>query len=105
VVNARYAKPLDQSLIEDISRRYRILITVEENVLPGGFGSAVMELLDSPGSWNLVVQRLGIPDEFVEHGSQERLRAIYGIDANGIVEVVREAFQGQRRIGSGGISQ
>ena len=88
VVNARFAKPLDRALLEDLSRRHRILVTVEENVLAGGFGSAVLEALEIMGIRHLKVKRLGIPDEFVEHGPQDRLRSIYGIDANGIVEEV-----------------
>jgi len=88
VVNARFAKPLDRALLEELSRRHRILVTVEDNVLGGGFGSAVLEELEIMGIRHLKVRRLGIPDEFVEHGPQDRLRSIYGIDANGIVEEV-----------------
>jgi len=98
VVNARFAKPVDQACVEEIARRHRYLVTVEENVLAGGFGSAVVETLESLGIYDLVVRRLGIPDEFVEHGSQERLRAIYGIDDAGISATVRELLRQREKI-------
>ena len=98
VVNARFAKPLDLGCIEEISRRHRFLVTVEENVIAGGFGSGVMEVLESQGFLDLVIRRLGVPDEFVEHGSQERLRAIYGIDATGIAGAVEELIRSREEV-------
>ncbi|MDO8688523.1 MAG: 1-deoxy-D-xylulose-5-phosphate synthase [Dehalococcoidia bacterium] len=86
VANARFIKPLDRDLIVDLARRTGAIITVEENVLAGGFGSAVVELLASERLNGVQVDCLGIPDVFVEHGSPRQLRAKYGLDASGIVE-------------------
>jgi 1-deoxy-D-xylulose-5-phosphate synthase len=90
VVNARFAKPLDAELILDVAGRTRRLVTVEENVLGGGFGNAVVELLTSSGRNDVQVKTIGIPDEFVEQGSQTLLRANYGLDAEGIAKKVME---------------
>ncbi|HXZ94790.1 MAG TPA: transketolase C-terminal domain-containing protein, partial [Dehalococcoidia bacterium] len=62
------------------------VVTVEENVLSGGFGAAVLELLEKAGASDVKVKRLGIPDEFVTHGKQDLLRSLYHLDADGIAE-------------------
>jgi 1-deoxy-D-xylulose-5-phosphate synthase len=93
VVNARFVKPLDGELIGSLVSGCRRLITVEENALQGGFGSAVLELLEEKGITGVEVKRLGIPDVFVEHGSQDSLRHKYGIDAEGIVRAAEELLQ------------
>ncbi|MGQ9688441.1 MAG: 1-deoxy-D-xylulose-5-phosphate synthase [Desulfobaccales bacterium] len=85
VVNARFVKPLDEGLILNLAARRGRVLTVEENVLMGGFGSAVLELLADRGLL-VPVKRLGIPDVFVEHGSPAILREKYGLDAKGIVK-------------------
>lgn len=84
VVNARFVKPLDAGLILSVARRTGQVITVEENALQGGFGSAVLELLYDNGLQNVRVKRLGIPDHYIEQGSQAQLRKDVGIDAEGI---------------------
>jgi 1-deoxy-D-xylulose-5-phosphate synthase len=84
VINARFAKPLDTELILDAGRRVKKMVIVEENVLSGGFGSAVLELLEQTGASDVKVKRLGIPDEFVTHGKQDLLRSLYHLDALGI---------------------
>ena len=84
VVNSRFAKPLDSELILDIARRIKHLVTVEENVLSGGFGSSVLALLQKSGISDIRAKCIGIPDEFVEHGTQAILRAEYNLDAKGI---------------------
>lgn len=89
VVNARFIKPLDRELILAAASRTGRLLTVEENALQGGFGSAVLELLESAGRFDIRVKRLGIPDRFVEHGSQSQLRADLGLDAAGIAASAR----------------
>lgn len=86
VINARFVKPLDEELICSLVSEIPRLITVEENVLQGGFGSAVLELLAEKGICSAKVKRLGIPDKFVEHGPQEVLRHKYGLDAEGILK-------------------
>lgn len=92
VVNARFVKPLDSSLILDVARRTKRVVTVEENALWSGFGSAVIELLDGSHITDLRVERIGLPDEFVEHGSQGVLRAKYNLDADGIAQRVISSF-------------
>jgi 1-deoxy-D-xylulose-5-phosphate synthase len=90
VVNARFAKPLDSDLILETVSKTKRLVTVEENALAGGFGSAVLSLLSSIAGVRAL--RIGIPDEFVEHGPQELLRANYGLDADGIARRILSFF-------------
>jgi len=89
VINARFVKPLDEELILSAARRTGIIVTVEENALQGGFGSAVLELLYDNGMQNVRVKRLGIPDRYIEHGSQAQLRKDLGIDADGIAAATK----------------
>ncbi len=91
VVNARFIKPLDAGLLCSLAADVRRVITVEENALQGGFGSAVLELFQEKGLIGIRVKRLGVPDNFVEHGSQAYLRHKYGIDTEGIVKAA-ESF-------------
>ncbi|MDD2851495.1 MAG: 1-deoxy-D-xylulose-5-phosphate synthase [Desulfuromonadaceae bacterium] len=90
VVNARFVKPLDAELILNVARRIGNILTIEENVLQGGFGSAVLELLYDQGLQNVKMKRLGLPDHFIEQGSQAQLRKDVGIDAEGIVAATIE---------------
>ena len=84
VVNARFVKPLDEELILGLARKIGRVITVEENVLQGGFGSAVLEMFQEAGYFPKAFLRLGLPDSFVPHGNQRILRNLCGIDAEGI---------------------
>ena len=84
VVNARFVKPLDADLILSVARGTGHIITVEENALQGGFGSAVLELLYDNNLQHVKVKRLGIADHYVEQGSQAQLRKDVGIDSEGI---------------------
>ncbi len=84
VINARFVKPLDADLILAAARRTGHIITVEENALQGGFGSAVLELLYDNNMQDVKVKRLGIPDQYIEQGSQAQLRKDVGIDSEGI---------------------
>lgn len=90
VVNARFVKPLDAALITELAARIPHIVTMEENVLQGGFGSAVLEALTDAGIAGFKFRRLGIPDQFVEHGPQKLLRRKYGLDVDGVVAVARE---------------
>ena len=90
VVNARFAKPLDRDLILRLADECKAVVTVEENVLAGGFGSGVMELLESAGLDRVKVKRIGIPDQFVEQGAPAKLREVYGLDAKGIFQKIME---------------
>ncbi len=92
VINARFAKPLDADLIVDAASKVKRLLTVEENTLAGGFGSAVLQLLQARGIRDVQISCLGIPDEFVEHASQPFLRARYALDASGIAGRIIDSF-------------
>ena len=92
VVNACFVKPLDRELILQLASRTQRLVTVEENVLAGGFGSAVLELLDEAGLQQVRVERLGLPDRFIEHGPRELFRSMFDLDGEGIVRRIRVAF-------------
>jgi 1-deoxy-D-xylulose-5-phosphate synthase len=92
VIDARFIKPLDTELIFLWARECSVTLTVEENVLQGGFGSAVIEAI-TDGKENILVRRLGLPDSFLEHATLEELRAGLGIDADGIAAAVRETLK------------
>ncbi|MDY6851793.1 MAG: 1-deoxy-D-xylulose-5-phosphate synthase [Thermodesulfobacteriota bacterium] len=93
MVNARFIKPLDEELILDRAGRAGAVLCVEENNILGGFGSAVSELLAGKGRNRARVKRLGIPDIYVEHGTQAELRADLGLDPEGIAQAVRDLLQ------------
>jgi 1-deoxy-D-xylulose-5-phosphate synthase len=93
VVNARFVKPLDEELITCLASEKSLLITVEEAALMGGFGSAVMELLESRNLQGCHLLRIGVPDRLIPHGSPNLLHAKYGIDADGIYEKIRSFIQ------------
>jgi 1-deoxy-D-xylulose-5-phosphate synthase len=86
VVNCRFVKPLDIDLICSLAKKIPRVITVEENVRIGGFGSAVLEALSDEGLTGIRVERIGIADTFVEHGPQQLLRSLYDMDAPAIVK-------------------
>lgn len=88
VINARFVKPLDRNLISSVASMIPRIITIEENVLQGGFGSAVLEFLNKIDISHAKVRRLGLPDVFVEQGDQNELRKMYGIDEDGIYTAV-----------------
>ncbi len=90
VVNCRFVKPLDADLIGALAGEIPRIITVEENVRQGGFGSAVLECLSDQGITGFHLQCIGIPDTFVEHGSQKFLRSKYKIDTPAIVNTAKK---------------
>ena len=90
VVNARFVKPLDRDLIARVARESEFIVTLEEASLMGGFGSAVLECLDTLELSGTRLKRLGIPDSFVEHGDRQELLASLGLDATGIVKACLE---------------
>ncbi|MFN2109354.1 MAG: 1-deoxy-D-xylulose-5-phosphate synthase [Anaerolineae bacterium] len=92
VVNARFVKPLDGNLLKNLALNFNRLVTVEEGVLAGGFGSAVLELLEARGLNYVTLKRLGLPDEFVEHGDRNLFLKRYNLDAAGIVSVIQQTF-------------
>ncbi|MBW1840824.1 MAG: 1-deoxy-D-xylulose-5-phosphate synthase [Deltaproteobacteria bacterium] len=93
IINCRFVKPLDTELIVSYSSKIPRIITVEEHVLQGGFGSAVLECLIDEGLTDFRLKRIGIPDTFVEHGTQDFLRKKYGIDAPAIVKTAKRLMQ------------
>jgi len=99
VINARYARPLDRQLILDQARGKRMVVTFEESVVTGGFGSGVLELVEEarladPAYRDVPVRILGIPGErFVDHGSVADLRRVLRLDASGLAVQVREALE------------
>ncbi|MCG6552625.1 MAG: 1-deoxy-D-xylulose-5-phosphate synthase [Candidatus Magnetominusculus sp. LBB02] len=84
VVNMRFIKPLDTALLSEIARTVRKIVTVEENVLAGGFGSSVLEYLNAADIVDVEVKIVALPDRFVEHGNQQLLRHLYNLDDDGI---------------------
>ncbi len=88
----RFVKPLDTELILELAGRIGKLVTVEENTLSGGFGSLVAHLLQKSGVHDVSVKSIGLPDDFIEHGTQAILRAKYGLDAEGISRQVLSLF-------------
>jgi len=89
VINARFVKPLDINLIANFAKKIKCVLTIEENTVIGGFGSAVVEELIKRGIRDLKIKMLGLPDRFIEHGPQSLLRKNLGLDAEGIA---REAL-------------
>jgi 1-deoxy-D-xylulose-5-phosphate synthase len=83
IVNARFAKPLDEALLLSLQDRHHHVITLEEHSLAGGFGSAVAEFVSDHGL-NLRVERIGIPNVLVQHDSQEKQRALFGLSADAL---------------------
>ena len=92
VVNARFAKPLDLELILDLANRVKRIVTVEENTLKGGFGNSIIDFLQESEISDIQVKSIGLPDEFVEHGTQAILRSKYGLDVKGITRQVLNLF-------------
>jgi 1-deoxy-D-xylulose-5-phosphate synthase len=98
VINARFARPLDRQLILDQARGKRLLVTFEESVVTGGFGSGVLDLVEEarladPAYRDVALRIIGIPGErFVDHGSVADLRRVLRLDAPGLAEQVRETL-------------
>ncbi|MGE5398112.1 MAG: 1-deoxy-D-xylulose-5-phosphate synthase [Chitinophagales bacterium] len=89
VINARFIKPLDRELLINWGKRCRRMVTIEDNALSGGFGSAVLELFSQEGI-DVEVLRIGIPDKFIEHGPVNRLFSDIGMDPDTVAERVRQ---------------
>src|SRR6185436_6134811 len=95
VINARFIKPLDDDLIRRYCTKFARIVTVEEGSLAGGFGAALMERCEQLGLIDIQFHRIGIPDEYVHHGSQDVLRAQYDLHPDGIAKRVRNFFAGK----------
>ncbi len=92
IINMRFAKPLDNEMLDYVANKFQKIVTLEENNLPGGFGSAVAEYFMSKNYKN-DIKMIGLPDKFVDHGTQEELHHLLGIDPAGIAESVKEFIQ------------
>ena len=88
----RFVKPLDENLLKEVAAKFKHIITVEDGVREGGFGSAVIEWMEDNGQ-HLDIVRLGLPDHFVEHGTVAQLQSIVGIDAEGIRRAIEETLR------------
>lgn len=97
VVNMRFVKPIDETLLKDIGSRFRYILTVEDHVVQGGFGSAVLEGLARLNLQSAHVKLHGLPDEFVEQGTPAELHAMLKLDAPGIASVVKNFFREEPR--------
>ncbi len=100
VVNARFVKPLDRKLFRDLLLRVPRLITVEDHTVVGGFGSAMLEFMAEEGITGVEVKRLGVPDRFITHGTQDELRKLCGFDKDAIaqaaLQIIRRAKKKSR---------
>jgi 1-deoxy-D-xylulose-5-phosphate synthase len=104
VVNARFVKPLDSEMMAELAKNHSLIVTVEEAYLAGGFGSAVMELLEEKELLdNTSVVRMGVPDEIVTHGDPKFLLGEFGLDADGIFNKVKESLASQTEQNSNNI--
>jgi 1-deoxy-D-xylulose-5-phosphate synthase len=98
VVNARWAKPLDEELIVHLAKGTSRVVTVEDHMVAGGFGSAVLELLESRGLLHTIDVRLvGFPDRLIEHGAPSILKELYGLTSSHIKDVVRELVEAESK--------
>ncbi len=93
VVNARFIRPMDENMLYALAKRVPLIVTAEENIAKGGFGSGVVELLSQRlGSAMPRVRIVALPDRFIEHGSQKELRARCGVDAESIVSCITDCL-------------
>lgn len=92
VYDMRFIKPLDTALLDEVFKNYKSIVTVEDGALKGGFGSAVLEYMADSG-YSLPVKRIGIPDNFIEHGSPAELYHMLGMDAEGVMKTLKVVFK------------
>jgi len=97
VVNARFIKPLDRELFVTLLSNVPRAITVEDHVVTAGFGSAVAELLADEGMTGVTLRRLGVPDRFIPHGTQDELKKICGFDKDAIAQAAMQMMRGEKK--------
>ena len=97
IINMRFIKPLDTKRLDEIAERFDKIVTLEENSLPGGFGSAVLEYFNDHNYKNDIL-RLGIPDKFIDHGTQLQLHKQIVIDPGGITERITDFYKNTKSI-------
>jgi 1-deoxy-D-xylulose-5-phosphate synthase len=96
LINPRFIKPIDRQMIEGFARRVAAFVTFEDHVLMGGFGSAVLEVLEEIGS-DVPVVRIGWPDRFIEHGKVDALREKYGVTVEAAYAQTAPLLAGRQR--------
>ncbi|MBA8918858.1 1-deoxy-D-xylulose-5-phosphate synthase [Bacillus sp. JUb11] len=101
VVNARFIKPLDEGMLNEILSEGLPILTIEEAVLQGGFGSSVLEYIHDKKASHIKVERMGIPDEFIEHGSVDALLEEIGLTKTQVAETLRDLLPAAPRKGIG----
>ena len=89
LVNPRFVKPMDETLLDQLAEKYSLIVTVEEGMLNGGFGAMVMQYLYQKG-YSGKIRNIGIKDQFVEHGSVKELRHMLGIDGENIASSIEK---------------
>jgi len=97
VVNARFVKPLDTELLSSLLTRVPRLLTVEDHVISAGFGSAVIEFLADADINGVEIRRLGVPDRFIPHGTQDELRKMCGFDKDAIAQAVLQMVRRRKK--------
>ncbi|EAC2739898.1 1-deoxy-D-xylulose-5-phosphate synthase [Listeria monocytogenes] len=90
VINARYIKPLDEALLHQILKQKIPILTVEESLLKGGFGASVLEFIEANNYRDVIMHRIGLPDEFISHGSVSIILESFGISTTGLVLKIKE---------------
>ena len=97
LINARFAKPLDDETLQQVVKNHKLIVTMEENVINGGFGEHVTEFYQQKELQDIRILNIAIPDEYVEHGNVDILRKEVGIDADSIVERTIKAYKRQSK--------
>lgn len=90
--DARFIKPLCKDMLKDLGENYKTILTIEDNAIAGGFGESVMAALHNCGYKNMNIHFMGLPDRFIEHGNNVKLREVLELDANGIVSKILEIY-------------
>jgi 1-deoxy-D-xylulose-5-phosphate synthase len=98
VVNMRFVKPLDRELLKDVFARHKKVLTIEDNVIIGGFGSAVLEFMNQNKINDVEVILHGLPDRFIDHGTPDELYEELKMDGNGIASIIKEFLLSKEKI-------
>jgi len=96
VVNARFARPLDEILLPELARKARVIITLEEGVVEGGFGSALREMLDRHQIYGPAFKPFGLPSRVYPHGKPEEIRQLLGLDVDSLTATIRDFYRKQK---------
>lgn len=96
VINARFVKPLDTSLLDSVAARFHLVMTLEDNSVMGGYGSAVAEYMASSAAANLKLRIHGLPDRFIDHGTPDQLYREVGLDPEGIERIIKEMVENSK---------